>query len=1085
MADKRIFELGTTTSLASKFFAVDSSTNPLAEKFDAAQLVTLAGAQTITGAKRFTSPVEFTDATATIKQAGGELTFTDGVTGSKTLAQLATNPITIGAAWQIPYVNTGGTDFSYSSGLKYETGTLTASQLAVSAIAAGGAIPRVVTTASVTGLLESWSNFTFNNSTGILYTPITSSGSFYVSVSTVAISKDGSNNMTFTDPVTGTKTLAQLAAAAITFGTSGQIPYMNVGGTDFSYSSALRYDTGYFHSDGGIKVSSLSITDGAVVMASGGGVGEFSTSSNFKYVSGRLTVGHASVVYLDLDAGTYPWQLKATGDTSLEINHYTDVYITMSAAGGVTLGQSLTLPTGATVDTIETTLTTASDHLATSSAITAAIAAVFTPSLGAAWQIPYMNSGATDFAYSSGLKYETGILTTSALTIQSLAADGALLYSVVATGAVTQSSNLTFNGSTLTVTSAISTGSLTATGSVNGGDVNATGSLTGADLELTTGAVVDTIATTVTNDDTHLVTAGAVFDAIAAVWSPSLGTAGQIPYVNAGATDFAYSGISMVTGVLTVPGGITVTSLSAGTNSIVMATGGGSGAFTTSSDLYFNAGTLTVAHASVARLYLDAGTYAWGLNATGDTSLTFEHYTDTFITLNTTGVVLGKALTLPTGATVDTIETTLTNDDTHIPTSGAVWDAIPAASPWTTDTNGITYTGGNLGIGVASSAAVGIYLVGDSAMTAAIQYTNNQAYSAWTDFPTALPGSNRGMILTNDASVYGANHYSNIQLGARGNSSGGANAWVVLACQSLSTTTHASSFNVLVRGPGVSDYNTVFKAQSGSTYYWMAESTSTDLTHYFRQASTNYAVMGYDAGDNDFYIAIHETGGVTYDNYHHRIKVTQYSVSINGYQNGALYIQSDGDTTSRTASLQLIAASAGDAYVTYRQATGGVNAFALGYDDSTDTFQLNTGTSFTTTGAAVWAIGYTSGTWYINVNQITTSTNYTRWNSANNEFGWYSSDRTFKMNIRPLGVDALDILSKFDPVRFDWKKDGSPEIGWIAQDGVEHIPEMFPKDKSGFYSLNEYAILPMYHKAIQQLKAEIETLKKQLKNEKS
>lgn len=40
------------------------------------------------------------------------------------------------------------------------------------------------------------------------------------------------------------------------------------------------------------------------------------------------------------------------------------------------------------------------------------------------------------------------------------------------------------------------------------------------------------------------------------------------------------------------------------------------------------------------------------------------------------------SLVLGTGATVDTIETTLTDDDTHLPTSGAVYDAIHDNSGW-------------------------------------------------------------------------------------------------------------------------------------------------------------------------------------------------------------------------------------------------------------------------------------------------------------------------------------------------------------------------------------------------------------------
>ena len=280
---------------------------------------------------------------------------------------------------------------------------------------------------------------------------------------------------------------------------------------------------------------------------------------------------------------------------------------------------------------------------------------------------------------------------------------------------------------------------------------------------------------------------------------------------------------------------------------------------------------------------------------------------------------------------------------------------------------------------------------------------------------------------------------------------------------------------------------TVFKAQTGSTFYWQSETTSSDITHYFRQGTSDRAVFGYDDSVDDFVFALRQTGSVSFDNFHHRFKLTQYAAYIEGYQNGALYIVGGSDITTRTATIQMIAASAGDSSVAFRQSSPGVNAFVIGYDDSNNCFQINDdSTSFTSMSSSVLSIVRGSSAWYFDLPQITTSTNYTRWNSADNKFGWYSSDRSLKTNIRPLEVDALGILSKFNPQRFDWKKDGSPEIGWIAQDGVEHIPEMFPRnEKLGVYSLNEYAILPIYHKAIQELKAEIDELKKQLNNEKS
>ena len=60
-----------------------------------------------------------------------------------------------------------------------------------------------------------------------------------------------------------------------------------------------------------------------------------------------------------------------------------------------------------------------------------------------------------------------------------------------------------------------------------------------------------------------------------------------------------------------------------------------------------------------------------------------EHidWTSTSSNLSTSGTITGGAgtlddISLTTGATVDNIETTITNDDTHIPTSGAVVDYV-------------------------------------------------------------------------------------------------------------------------------------------------------------------------------------------------------------------------------------------------------------------------------------------------------------------------------------------------------------------------------------------------------------------------
>jgi hypothetical protein len=46
--------------------------------------------------------------------------------------------------------------------------------------------------------------------------------------------------------------------------------------------------------------------------------------------------------------------------------------------------------------------------------------------------------------------------------------------------------------------------------------------------------------------------------------------------------------------------------------------------------------------------------------------------------------------------------------------SGIAWEDASGGSPWSTDTNGITYTAGNVGIGIASQAALDLAVNGDA-----------------------------------------------------------------------------------------------------------------------------------------------------------------------------------------------------------------------------------------------------------------------------------------------------------------------------------------------------------------------------------
>jgi len=104
-----------------------------------------------------------------------------------------------------------------------------------------------------------------------------------------------------------------------------------------------------------------------------------------------------------------------------------------------------------------------------------------------------------------------------------------------------------------------------------------------------------------------------------------------------------------------------------------------------------------------------------------------------------------------------------------------------------------------------------------------------------------------------------------------------------------------------------------------------------------------------------------------------------------------------------------------------------------------------------------------------------TNTNYCRYNSSTGEVTWLTSDARLKRNISDWNIDALTILSAFQPKEFIWTIGNDEDkdrvrLGWIAQDGVKFIPDMFPYvEKKELYSISEFEILPYFHKGITQL----------------
>jgi len=93
------------------------------------------------------------------------------------------------------------------------------------------------------------------------------------------------------------------------------------------------------------------------------------------------------------------------------------------------------------------------------------------------------------------------------------------------------------------------------------------------------------------------------------------------------------------------------------------------------------------------------------------------------------------------------------------------------------------------------------------------------------------------------------------------------------------------------------------------------------------------------------------------------------------------------------------------------------------------------------------------------------------------------SDRRHKTDIKPLDVDALDLVAQLKPVTFLWKEPADDamkgrQIGFIAQDVLPLVPEVVltQNNTEKTLGLKYDAFIPILTKAIQQQQQEIDRL---------
>ena len=137
---------------------------------------------------------------------------------------------------------------------------------------------------------------------------------------------------------------------------------------------------------------------------------------------------------------------------------------------------------------------------------------------------------------------------------------------------------------------------------------------------------------------------------------------------------------------------------------------------------------------------------------------------------------------------------------------------------------------------------------------------------------------------------------------------------------------------------------------------------------------------------------------------------------------------------------------------------------------------------FANTRLALFGIGQTSGSYGIQAtNNVGTPIFWTKDNGAGYLLAaaWtYGSDRRFKENIVSINGSGLDTISKLNPVKFDYINGQKGQLGFIAQDVQQVIPEAVDvvDEQTGYLGLKTDFIVPYLVKGMQELNAKFDKL---------
>ncbi len=91
------------------------------------------------------------------------------------------------------------------------------------------------------------------------------------------------------------------------------------------------------------------------------------------------------------------------------------------------------------------------------------------------------------------------------------------------------------------------------------------------------------------------------------------------------------------------------------------------------------------------------------------------------------------------------------------------------------------------------------------------------------------------------------------------------------------------------------------------------------------------------------------------------------------------------------------------------------------------------------------------------------------------------SDKNLKENIIPL-QDSLNKVSQLNGVSYQWKNNSAKDVGVIAQEVQEVLPEAVYKLDNDFLSVSYPKLIPLLIESIKELKQQVEDLRQELKS---